>query len=104
MIFESTITKTWEHPLEDGTGTLVCFTLDDVSEHAFHGASDWTPLLTEAVSLRTRVRLMCSEPEIRKCADPSCGDGCCEDPDCTNVPEEERRTSFLLRADTIEWL
>lgn len=104
MIYESTVSKTWEHPREDGTGVLVCFTLADVPEHAFIGDTDWTPLLKEAVSLSTRARVMCSELEPQKCADPSCGDGCCEDPDCANVPEEERQNPFLLRADTIEWL
>lgn len=104
MIHESTITKTWEHPLDDGSGTLICFTLDGVDGHAFWGASDWYPLLQEAVALRTTARVMYSEPEIVSCKDPLCGDGCCDDPNCTNVPAEERTTPFLLRADTIEWL
>lgn len=103
-IYESTVTKAWEHDLSDDSGKLICFTLDDVTDHAFHGASDWLPLLQEAVSLRTRVRVMYSEPESQPCGDPMCGDGCCDDPECTNVPEEERQTPYLLRADTIEWL
>lgn len=104
-IYESTVTKTWPHELSDGSGKLTCFTLDGVPDHAFHGASDWLPLLQEAVSLRTRVRVMYSEPpEPQPCGDPMCGDGCCEDPECTNAPKEERQAPYLLRADTIEWL
>lgn len=91
-------------PLEDGSGDLACFTLADVPGHAFWGAEDWSPLLDEAVELRTRVRVMYSEPEVVTCGEPLCGDGCCEDPECTNVPEDERTAPFLLRADTIEWL
>lgn len=103
MIYESTVAKTWEQLLEDG-GLLVCFTLDDVPDRAFHRPCDWAPLLAEAAELRTRVRVLASEPEVVTCADPRCGDGCCDDDSCTNVPAEERRTPFLLRADTIEWL
>jgi hypothetical protein len=103
VIFESAISKVWEHPLEDG-GVQICFTLDDVAEHAFLGASDWWVHLDEAFELRTRVRVMASEPEVVRCADPLCGDGCCESDECTNVPAEERQEPFLLRADTVEWL
>ena len=104
MIAESTVKKCWTHDLEDGSGTLICFTLDDVPNHAFWGGSDWLPLLEEAVALRTRARVFYSTPEPQPCGDPHCGDGCCDDPDCTNVPEEERKDPYLLRADTIEWL
>ena len=103
MIYEATIAKAWVQETDAG-GLLTCFTLDETLDHAFWGADDWLPLLKEALELRTRVRVMASEPEPVACGEPLCGDGCCEDPDCTNVPEEERETPFLLRADTIEWL
>lgn len=99
---ESTVTKAWEHDLEAG-GKLVCFTLDEVSG-AFSGDSDWLPLLTEAIELHTRVRVKASAPKPEPCGDPLCGDGCCDDPDCTNVPEEQREQPFLLRCDSIQWL
>lgn len=103
MIFEGTVRKEWTHQLDDG-GELICFALNGEADHAFHGPDGWAPLLIEAFELRTRVRVMASAPEVVKCADPQCGDGCCADENCTNVPEEERTTPFLLRADTIEWL
>lgn len=101
-IYESTVTKAWEHTLEDGD-LLTCFTLADVPR-AFKGDTDWLPLLNEAIDLGTRVRVLFSEPEPVKCADPMCGNGCCDDTNCTNVPEGERTDPFLVRADTIEWL
>lgn len=100
---ETTVVKAWSHDLEDGSGTITCFTLVN-TPGAFWGDDTWLPLLTEAIELNTRVRVKASIPEPTKCADPHCGDGCCEDPDCTNVPEEERQRPFLVRADTIEWL
>lgn len=100
---EGAIIKAWEHALEDGSGMLTCFTLDD-APGAFWGASDWLPLLNEAMELGTRVRVVASIPEPVRCADPMCGDGCCDDPDCANVPEGERQRPFLARADTIQWL
>lgn len=102
MIFEAAVTKAWPQPLEGGDTPV--FLLDGVPDRAFLGASDWLPLLLEAVELRTRVRVTASVPSPVPCGDPLCGDGCCDDTDCTNVPEDERRTSFVLRADTIEWL
>lgn len=105
MIYEGTIAKAWNHQLDGDGGTLVCFTLDDVTDRAFWGADEWLPLLNEAVELRTRVRVMFSEPEAPEpCGDPHCGDGCCDDPDCMNVPEEERTAPYLVRADTLEWM
>lgn len=101
---DSAIDRVWKHTLEDGTGELTCFSLEGVDDHAFWLGIDVFPLLEEAVELRTLVRVMASEPEIVTCDDPHCGDGCCDDPDCTNVPEGERTKAFLLRADTIEWL
>lgn len=104
MIYEGTVAKAWDHTLDDGA-VRACFTLAQVGDHAFVGASDWLPLLKEAIELGTRVRVMASEPETPgTCADPLCGDGCCDDLDCTNVPEEERTSPFTLRADTVEWL
>lgn len=98
MIYEGTVTKAEEHTLEDGS-TLTWFTLEYVPGHAFLGASDWLPLLDEAIELRTHVRVKASMPEPVKCTDPMC-----EDEDCANVPEGERVVPFILRADTVEWL
>lgn len=102
MIYEGTIAKAWEYTLGGGS-VVTCFTIDGVPDHAFIGDTHWMPVMAEAMDLGTRCRVMASELEIAKCADPMCGDGCCDDPDCTNVPEEERRDSFVLRADTVEW-
>lgn len=104
-MYVGTVTKAWKHVREDGS-PLVCFTLTGVGDHAFSGDDDWLPLLQEAMSLGTPVRVVASAPPPPPvpCGDPLCGDGCCEDPDCTNVPEEERKAPFLLRSKTIEWL
>ncbi|MCC3766495.1 hypothetical protein [Streptomyces sp. UNOC14_S4] len=103
-VYESTISKAWECDRDDGSDKLICFMLDDVSNRAFWGQSDWLPLLQEAISLRTRVRVSYSIPEPVSCGDPFCGDGCCDDPECTNFPENERESPFLVRCDDIMWL
>jgi hypothetical protein len=100
---EGLITKAWHHDLSDDSDTITVFQMEDVPG-AFHGPADWLPLLEEAISIKTRVRVMASIPAPEPCGDPLCGDGCCEDPDCTNVPLEERQRPFVVRADTIEWL
>lgn len=100
---EGTVTKAWPHELADGTGVITAFTLDG-APGAFHGPADWLTLLLEAQTLDTRCRVQASIPAPQPCADPMCGDGCCDDPECTNVPAEERARPFLVRADSIEWL
>lgn len=103
MIYESTVAKAEEFRLEEGD-QVTWFTLDEVKDRVFLGAADWLPVLTEAIELRTRARVLASLPEVMKCDDPMCGDGCCDNPECTNVPEEEREASTILVADTVEWL
>jgi hypothetical protein len=100
---EGLVAKAWAHDREDDSGTIAAFTIEG-SPGAFWGSDDWLPLLAEAIELKTRVRVQVEIPEPERCADPMCGDGCCDDPNCTNVPEEERQRPFLVRADTIQWL
>lgn len=99
---EGTVSKVWLYTLEDGD-TLTCFTVDG-APGVFWGGEDWKRLLDEVIELRTRVRVQASIPEPERCVDALCGDGCCEDINCTNVPVNERKRPSLVRADTIEWL
>lgn len=97
--YTGTIAKVWPYELSDNTGVITVFTLDGVPG-AFSMHADALDVLLEAHQLGTRCRVVATLPD-----DPEpCGDGCCDDPDCTNVPAEERTRPFLLRADTVEWL
>lgn len=102
---EGYVVKAWPYTTDDDRN-ITCFTLDGFTG-AFWGDETWLPLLTEAIELKTWCRVVAENLDLlapRVCSDPLCGDGCCDNPDCTNVPEDERQRPFLVRANTIEWL
>jgi hypothetical protein len=101
--FEGIIYRTWPHTLDSGD-IVTCFLVEGVNDQVFLGASDWTPLLTEAKQLGTLCRVSAVIPEPIGCNAPTCGDGNCEDPECDNLPEDRRVDPYLLRAESIEWL